>query len=73
MFVTPPKERRIPGTIWKLKKTAYGLADASRGFFLSFSGKIQELGCEKSLLDPALFIFFHEGSAKNAENKDPSA
>ena len=72
VFVTPPKERRIPGTIWKLKKTAYGLADASRGFFLSFSGKIQELGCEKSLLDPALFIFFHEGSVKNAENKDPS-
>ena len=58
VYVQPPKERRVPGTLWKLKKTAYGLADASRGFFLSFSGRIQELGCEKSLLDPAMFMFF---------------
>ena len=57
VYITPPKERRVPGILWKLNKTAYGLADASRGFFLSFSGTIQELGCEKSLLDPALFIY----------------
>ena len=43
VFVNPPKERRVPGTIWKLKKMVYGLADASRGFFLSFSGEILDL------------------------------
>ena len=32
VFVRPPPERRVPGVIWKLKKTVYGLVDASRGF-----------------------------------------
>ena len=71
VFVTPPKERRVPGTIWKLKKTVYGLADASRGFFLSFSGEIQDLGCEKSLLDPALYIYC-PSSQKHEEEKEPA-
>ena len=70
VFVNPPKERRVPGTIWKLKKTAYGLADASRGFFLSFSGEIENLGCEKSLLDPALYIYF-PSTQNQEEDKEP--
>ena len=39
---------------------------------LSFSGTIQELGCEKSLLDPALFIYNKgkEGSGEE-EARDP--
>ena len=72
VYVQPPKERRVPGTLWKLKKTAYGLADASRGFFLSFSGRIQELGCEKSLLDPAMFMFFNSKPEKDEEEREPS-
>ena len=64
----------MPGILWKLKKTAYGLADASRGFFLSFSGAIQELGCEKSLLDPALFIYNKRGEEDKGEEemKEPT-
>ena len=29
VFVLPPRERRIPGVLWKLRKPVYGLADAS--------------------------------------------
>ena len=58
VFMSPPKERQIPGIIWCLTKTVYGLADASRGFYLSFSGEMSELGCVKLRLDPALFIYF---------------
>ena len=32
VFIRPPLEKRIQGVIWKLRKTVYGLVDASRGF-----------------------------------------
>ena len=57
VFVLPPKERRIPGIIWRQKKPCYGLADASRGFHLSLTGKLTDLGCETTHLDPAFFTF----------------
>ena len=56
VYVLPSKERRVPGVLWRLTKTVYGLADASRGFYISFSGEIQDLGCTKARLDPAMFI-----------------
>ena len=31
VFVLPPKERRVPGILWKLKIPVYGLTDAARG------------------------------------------
>ena len=55
--------------IWKLKRTAYGLKDASRGFYLNFSGKLQDFGCEKSLLDPAMFIYFEETNKSEFSRK----
>ena len=60
VYVLPPKERRVPGMLWKLKKPCYGLADASRGFYLSFSGEVKDLGCSGSHLDPAMFILKEE-------------
>ena len=71
VLVKPPKEKRVPGMLWKLKRTAYGLVDASRGFYLSFSGKLAEFGCEKSLLDPAMFLFFGKGVNKDDKIKVP--
>ena len=71
VLVKPPKEKRVPGMLWKLKRTAYGLVDASRGFYLSFSGKLAEFGCEKSLLDPAMFLFFGKKVNKDDEVKVP--
>ena len=49
--------------MWKLKKT---------GFFLSISGRIQELGCEKSLLNPVKFMFFSSQTEKEEEEREPS-
>ena len=28
VYVLPPKERRVPGILWKLTKHVYGLGDA---------------------------------------------
>ena len=35
IFVAPPEERNKDGIIWKLKKSCYGLYDASRKWFLA--------------------------------------
>ena len=70
IFIRPPRERRIPGVVWRLKKTVYGLVDASRGFYLNFSQNLMDLGCEKMKMDPAMFIYFDED--KNTEEvKEP--
>ena len=72
VFVQPPKERRVPGQIWKLKKTVNGLADASRGFYLAFREKIVELSCETSLFDSASILWFEDGSDKRSDARIPS-
>ena len=71
IFVKPPCERRVPGMIWKLKRTVYGVKDASRGFYLNFSGKLLDFGCEKSLLDPAMFLYFKKGATRDDHTKKP--
>ena len=68
VFVLPPRERRERGKLWRLTKTVYGLADASRGFYLSFSGEIVKLGCTKTKVDPAMFVLFKE---RNEEEEEP--
>ena len=70
VFVRPPPERRVPGVIWKLKKTVYGLVDASRGFYLNLSGELINDGCEKSKMDPAMFLYFGENN--DEVSKEPS-
>ena len=70
VFVKPPVERRIPSVIWKLKKTVYGLVNASCGFYLNLSGDLVNSGCLKSKLDPAMFIYFEENNDENC--KEPS-
>ena len=71
IFIKPPVERRVPGIIWKLKRTVYGMKDASRGFYLNFSQKLQDFGCEKSLLDPAMFLYFDEDVSRSDLIKNP--
>ena len=71
VFVLPPRERRVPRVLWKLRKPVYGLADASRSFSLNFGGEMEKLGCEKSFLDPAMFLYFGDSDDQNSEYRDP--
>ena len=52
IYVKPPKEAKTD-KVWKLRKTIYGLKDASRAWYLILKGKLLELGCRKSSIDPA--------------------
>ena len=66
VYILPPKERRVPGTLWELKKPVYGLTDAARGWYLALSEKVLEAGCVKCTVDPAMFIHF---STSNEQRK----
>ena len=57
VFVRPPKERRVRGIVWKMRKRAYGFVDASCGFYLELRKVLEELGCKVSIYDPALFMY----------------
>ena len=62
VFVKPPPEMGLPrDKVWKLKRTAYGLVDASRAFFLKQAKELTNLNFRPSKLDPALFIHKKEG------------
>ena len=60
VYVRPPKERKIQGILWKMKKRAYGFCDASRGFYLELSKTLVELGCRQCTLDPSLYFWKDE-------------
>ena len=55
LFVVPPPEAALDGKLWKLKKTIYGLSDASRAWYLRSSKEIMNQGAIKSKFDNAVF------------------
>ena len=57
IYVRPPKERRVPGRLWKMIKRAYGFVDASRGFYVKLDKVLQQLGCEVISLDQAMYVY----------------
>ena len=61
VFVRPPKERRIPGILWKMLKGTYGFTDASRGFYLELLNTLRDSGCTPSKFDPATYLYYKEG------------
>lgn len=57
VFVDMPKGFELPGMVWKLKKSLYGLAQSPRNFFLHTKNQLtQKLGFTQSEADPCLFI-----------------
>jgi Reverse transcriptase (RNA-dependent DNA polymerase) len=56
VFVEMPKGFAEPGKVLKLKKSMYGLKQASRNFFQHLKGKLEKIGFQSSEADPCLFI-----------------
>ena len=65
VYVRPPKERRVPGVVWKMVKRAYGFVDASQGFYLELEKLLLELGCVVSIHDPAMYMFYGKDGKLN--------
>ena len=73
VYIKPPKEAQVPnGKVWKLKRTVYGLADASRGFYLNYGDNLVKHGMEICSTDPAFFIYFDDKSKKSSMIRNPT-
>ena len=57
VFLEPPMELKKPGTLWKLRKAAYGLSDAARTWYESVVEEMLKLGCGKSIYENALYFY----------------
>ena len=55
VYLMPPKEYQN-GSLWKLKKTVYGLKDAAREWFLSLKAVLLRIGLIQSRVDSAIFF-----------------
>ena len=65
VYITPPKEAGVdPGSVCKLKKTMYGLQDASRAWYLHVIDKLICLGANPSKYDSSVFIWHYQGKLK---------
>ena len=55
VYVRPPKEAQT-NKVWKLRKCVYGLADASRYWYLKLREELIKLGATPAQLDQRIFI-----------------
>ena len=57
IFLKPPPEFN-DGSLWKLKKTIYGLCDAARAWYLRVKQELLELGMIMAASDSTIFSYF---------------
>ena len=58
LYILPPKEANTD-KIWRLNKCPYGLADASRKWYIKVKGVLISLDVKMSKADPSLFYYYH--------------
>ena len=59
LLILPPVEADTK-KVWRLRKTVYGLTDASRTWYLKVREELLKTGVEVSMYDEAVF-FWHDG------------
>ena len=60
VYLKPPMEFDN-GSLWKLKKTVYGLCDAARAWYTRVKKELTELGAKRCSLDASLFMWYRDG------------
>ncbi|KAL2093504.1 hypothetical protein ACEWY4_010816 [Coilia grayii] len=63
IYIRPPSEADCKGTLWKLKKCVYGLADASLYWYNRVKQIVLEAGGKISKVDPAVFYWTDQDCA----------
>ena len=63
VFLKPPIEAGTSG-VWKLRKTIYGLCDASRQWYLTAKQSLENFGAKMSIYDEALFYYQEKGTLR---------
>ena len=63
VYVKPPKQAMVPSNMcWKMEKSAYGLYDAGRQWYLKVCEKLVSFGCTATVGDEALFYYLKDGN-----------
>ena len=60
IFLKPPPEFNN-GSLWKLKKTVYGLCDAAREWYMRVKSELKSLSVKMCSLDNSLFVWHRNG------------
>ena len=60
VYISPPKEIRRAGYVWKLKKSLYGLGDAPRRWYFTISTALKDV-CKLSRIDKTTFYACEDG------------
>ena len=55
VFMRPPRDLAVPGVLWRLKKSVYGMVEAARKWWDQISRRLTEIQCQQSKYDPCLF------------------
>ena len=63
VYLRPPADIREnnPDVVWKTIKRLYGFRDSGRGWWLEFEKSMKQLGCEATMIDPAMFVYKLDG------------
>ena len=61
VYMEPPIEVKKSGIVWKLKKSVYGLYDASRSWYMAVKEELKTFGMKSSSGDEAFFNMRKDG------------
>ena len=61
VYVKPPADIHMEGTLWKLRVAVYGLGEAWRECYATISDWLIKIGMIKTETDPALFYYVKKG------------
>ena len=61
LYMEPPAEEKKPNVIWRLNKAVYGLKDVLLKWYDGLDKEFITLGCVRSKLDTACYIYREEG------------
>ena len=62
VYLKPPKDFAREGKVWLLKKTVYGLMDASKSWYTRVKEELLKLNVKVSKYDPGLFMYQSRGT-----------
>ena len=62
VYLKPPKDFAREGKVWLLKKTVYGLSDASKSWYIRIKEEVLKLNGKVSKYDPGVFMYQYRGT-----------
>ena len=61
VYVKPPADIHVEGTLWKLREAVYGLGEAGKEWYETIPAWLISIGVIRSETDPAFFYYVKNG------------